>query len=175
MADGCRIRTLPRRFRFRLHRQRHMDAVGGGRKLSEHPDRHDGRFGEHTKVVHDAKPLERSYRGLHVLQAAQRPDGAARNPAPNMWFLPAIHQLVGIYVAGGSQVAAMQPYYWSSTFLGEAASMQKSYRIGKNGLVEAPPLTPPSGQPEKAAVRGCRIPPPVELAPKTSRQQTKAQ
>lgn len=87
------------------------------------------------------------------------------NPAPNMWFLPAIHQLVGIYVAGGSQVAAMQPYYWSSTFLGGAASMQKSYRIGKNGLVEAPPLTPPSGQPEKAAVRGCRIPPPVELAP----------
>lgn len=82
------------------------------------------------------------------------------NPAPNMWFLPAIHQLVGIYVAGGSQVAAMQPYYWSSTFLGGAASMQKSYRIGKNGLVEAPPLTPPSGQPEKAAVRGCRIPPP---------------
>ncbi len=109
------------------------------------------------------------YRQLNGLTAP------LENPAPNMWFLPAIHQLVGIYVAGGSQVAAMQPYYWSSTFLGEAASMQKSYRIGKNGLVEAPPLTPPSGQPEKAAVRGCRIPPPVELAPKTSRQQTKAQ
>lgn len=99
------------------------------------------------------------YRQLNGLTAP------LENPAPNMWFLPAIHQLVGIYVAGGSQVAAMQPYYWSSTFLGGAASMQKSYRIGKNGLVEAPPLTPPSGQPEKAAVRGCRIPPPVELAP----------
>lgn len=82
------------------------------------------------------------------------------NPAPNMWFLPAIHQLVGIYVAGGSQVAAMQPYYWSSTFLGGQPMRQESYRIGKNGRVEAIALTPPSGPPEKAAVRGCRIPPP---------------
>lgn len=78
------------------------------------------------------------------------------NPAPNMWFLPAIHQLVGIYVAGGSQVAAMQPYYWSSTFLGGVASMQQSYRIGKNGLVEAKTNSANT----KAAVRGCRIPPP---------------
>lgn len=97
------------------------------------------------------------------------------NPAPNMWFLPAIHQLVGIYVAGGSQVAAMQPYYWSSTFLGGQPMRQESYRIGKNGRVEAIALTPPSGPPEKAAVRGCRIPPPVELAPETSRQQAKTQ
>ena len=93
------------------------------------------------------------------------------SPAPNMWFLPAIHQLVGIYVAGGSQVAAMQPYYWSSTFLGGVASMQQSYRIGKNGLVEAKT----NSANIKAAVRGCRIPPPVELAPETSRQQTKTQ
>lgn len=93
------------------------------------------------------------------------------NPAPNMWFLPAIHQLVGIYVAGGSQVAAMQPYYWSSTFLGGVASMQQSYRIGKNGMVE----TKINSANTKAAVRGCRIPPPVELAPETSRQQAKAQ
>lgn len=78
------------------------------------------------------------------------------NPAPNMWFLPAIHQLVGIYVAGGSQVAAMQPYYWSSTFLGGVASMQQSYRIGKNGMVE----TKINSANTKAAVRGCRIPPP---------------
>lgn len=92
------------------------------------------------------------------------------SPAPNMWFLPAIHQLVGIYVAGGSQVAAMQPYYWSSTFLGGVASMQQSYRIGKNGLVEAKT----NSANIKAAVRGCRIPP-VELAPETSRQQTKTQ
>ncbi len=97
------------------------------------------------------------------------------NPAPNMWFLPAIHQLVGIYVAGGSQVAAMQPYYWSSTFLGGQPMRHESYRIGKNGRVEAIALTPPSGPPEKAAVRGCRIPPPVELAPETSRQQAKTQ
>lgn len=93
------------------------------------------------------------------------------NPAPNMWFLPAIHQLVGIYVAGGSQVAAMQPYYWSSTFLGGVTSMQQSYRIGKNGMVE----TKINSANTKAAVRGCRIPPPVELAPETSRQQAKAQ
>lgn len=93
------------------------------------------------------------------------------NPAPNMWFLPAIHQLVGIYVAGGSQVAAMQPYYWSSTFLGGVASMQQSYRIGKNGMVE----TKTNSANTKAAVRGCRIPPPVELAPETSRQQAKTQ
>lgn len=93
------------------------------------------------------------------------------NPAPNMWFLPAIHQLVGIYVAGGSQVAAMQPYYWSSTFLGGVASMQQSYRIGKNGMVE----TKINSANTKAAVRGCRIPPPVELAPETSRQQAKTQ
>ena len=73
-----------------------------------------------------------------------------------MWFLPAIHQLVGIYVAGGSQVAAMQPYYWSSTFLGGVASMQQSYRIGKDGLVEAKT----NSANIKAAVRGCRIPPP---------------
>ena len=79
------------------------------------------------------------------------------NPAPNMWFLPAIHQLVGIYVAGGSQVAAMQPYYWSSTFLGGVASMQQSYRIGKNGMVE----TKINSANTKAAVRGCRIPPPL--------------
>lgn len=78
------------------------------------------------------------------------------NPAPNMWFLPAIHQLVGIYVAGGSQVAAMQPYYWSSTFLGGVTSMQQSYRIGKNGMVE----TKINSANTKAAVRGCRIPPP---------------
>lgn len=78
------------------------------------------------------------------------------NPAPNMWFLPAIHQLVGIYVAGGSQVAAMQPYYWSSTFLGGVASMQQSYRIGKNGMVE----TKINSANTKAAVRGCRISPP---------------
>lgn len=96
------------------------------------------------------------------------------NPAPNMWFLPAIHQLVGIYVAGGSQVAAMQPYYWSSTFLGGTPMRQESYRIGKNGLVKAIQFSNPN-KTEKAAVRGCRIPPPVELAPKTSRQQTKAQ
>lgn len=81
------------------------------------------------------------------------------NPAPNMWFLPAIHQLVGIYVAGGSQVAAMQPYYWSSTFLGGAPMRQESYRIGKNGRVEAIQFTNPT-KTEKAAVRGCRIPPP---------------
>lgn len=93
------------------------------------------------------------------------------NPAPNMWFLPAIHQLVGIYVAGGSQVAAMQPYYWSSTFLGGVTSMQQSYRIGKNGMVE----TKINSANTKAAVRGCRIPPPVELAPETSRQQAKTQ
>lgn len=96
------------------------------------------------------------------------------NPAPNMWFLPAIHQLVGIYVAGGSQVAAMQPYYWSSTFLGGAPMRQESYRIGKNGRVEAIQFTNPT-KTEKAAVRGCRIPPPVELAPETSRQQAKTQ
>lgn len=81
------------------------------------------------------------------------------NPAPNMWFLPAIHQLVGIYVAGGSQVAAMQPYYWSSTFLGGAPMNQESYRIGKNGLVKAIQFSNPT-KTEKAAVRGCRIPPP---------------
>lgn len=92
-------------------------------------------------------------------------------PAPNMWFLPAIHQLVGIYVAGGSQVAAMQPYYWSSTFLGGAPMNQESYRIGKNGMVETKKISATT----KAAVRGCRIPPPVELAPKTSRQQAKTQ
>ena len=81
------------------------------------------------------------------------------NPAPNMWFLPAIHQLVGIYVAGGSQVAAMQPYYWSSTFLGGTPMRQESYRIGKNGLVKAIQFSNPN-KTEKAAVRGCRIPPP---------------
>lgn len=81
------------------------------------------------------------------------------NPAPNMWFLPAIHQLVGIYVAGGSQVAAMQPYYWSSTFLGGSPMSQESYRIGKNGLVKAIQFSNPT-KTEKAAVRGCRIPPP---------------
>ncbi len=96
------------------------------------------------------------------------------NPAPNMWFLPAIHQLVGIYVAGGSQVAAMQPYYWSSTFLGGSPMSQESYRIGKNGLVKAIQFSNPT-KTEKAAVRGCRIPPPVELAPETSRQQAKTQ
>ena len=80
------------------------------------------------------------------------------NPAPNMWFLPAIHQLVGIYVAGGSQVAAMQPYYWSSTFLGGTPMRQESYRIGKNGLVKAIQFSNPN-KTEKAAVRGCSIPP----------------
>lgn len=90
------------------------------------------------------------YRQLNGLTAP------LENPAPNMWFLPAIHQLVGIYVAGGSQVAAMQPYYWSSTFLGGVASMQQSYRIGKNGMVE----TKINSANTKAAVRGCRISPP---------------
>ena len=44
--------------------------------------------------MHDAKPLERSYRGLHVLQAAQRPDGAARKPSTE-YVVPARHPSTG--------------------------------------------------------------------------------
>lgn len=98
------------------------------------------------------------YRQLNGLTAP------LQNTELNMWFLPAIHQLVGIYVAGGSQVTAMQSYYWSSTFLGGAPMQQKSYRIGKNGMVETAVISVSN----KAAVRGCRIPPPVESTPKIS-------
>ena len=87
-------------------------------------------------------------------------------PEPHMWFLPAIHQLVGIYVAGGSQVTAMQSYYWSSTYLGGKPMQQSSYRIGKNGKVETSIIS----NSRKAAVRGCRIPP-GEFEPKISHKQ----
>lgn len=87
-------------------------------------------------------------------------------PAPNMWFLPAINQLVGIYVAGGSQISAMQSRYWSST-LKTFHWPYEAYYLSKNGtLGVARAYTGDNGDYSTAAVRGCRIPPPVSLSPK---------
>lgn len=94
------------------------------------------------------------YRQLNALKVLPGPEVSQ----PNMWFLPAINQLVGIYVAGGSQVNTMQSYYWSSSYLGDM--YQSVYRMGKDGTVEKVSTYSP-GSPPKAAVRGCRIPPPV--------------
>lgn len=96
-------------------------------------------------------PAYMCYRQLNGLTAP------LENPAPNMWFLPAIHQLVGIYVAGGSQVAAMQPYYWSSTFLGGAPMNQESYRIAKTGWWRRRKSQPPPKPPYADA----EFPPPL--------------
>lgn len=95
------------------------------------------------------------YRQLNALKVLPGPEVSQ----PNMWFLPAINQLVGIYVAGGSQVNTMQSYYWSSSYLGDTP-LQCVYRMGKDGTVEKVSTYSP-GNPPKAAVRGCRIPPPV--------------
>lgn len=99
------------------------------------------------------------YRQLNALKVLPGPEVSQ----PNMWFLPAINQLVGIYVAGGSQVNTMQSYYWSSSYLGDM--YQSVYRMGKDGTVEKVSTYSP-GSPPKAAVRGCRIPPPGEFEPK---------
>ena len=97
-----------------------------------------------------------AYMCYRQLNALEYPLTAARD---NMWFLPAVNQLVGIYVAGGSQINAMQSHYWSSTYLGGNPNQQKVYWIGNNGTVEIVPVSQPN-QTLKAAVRGCRIPPP---------------
>lgn len=72
---------------------------------------------------------------------------------PHMWFLPAINQLVGIYVAGGSQISTMQSRYWSST-LRTFGFPYEVYYLGKDGILGAL-----DGYTADAFVRGCRIPP----------------
>ena len=79
---------------------------------------------------------------------------------PHMWFLPAINQLVGIYVAGGSQISAMQSRYWSST-LKTFHWPYEAYYLGKNGTLGVAIAAEASDNTSTAAVRGCRIPPPV--------------
>lgn len=95
-------------------------------------------------------------------------------PQPNMWFLPAINQLAGIYVAGSSQVNTMQSRYWSSTLIKPSDYyLYDAYYLGRDGTLgvlrlDAPVIVDDPDVPT-AAVRGCRIPPPGEFEPKMSR------
>ena len=94
-------------------------------------------------------------------------------PDPHMWFLPAINQLVGIYVAGGAQVGAMQSRYWSST-LKTFSWPYEAYYLGKDGTLGVTrAYTWDDGSYNTAAVRGCRIPPPVSLSPKRANNTLK--
>lgn len=114
-----------------------------------------------------------AYMCLRQLNGLPQPPQRIEDMQPNAWFLPAINQLIAIYVAGGSQVSSMQSYYWSSSIDNRSATANpiSVYKIGSNGLLAQQPTAVNDGTHmtyTKAAVRGCRIPPPGESEPKIS-------